>query len=383
MAHHNTVFAQLLRLVPRHEFDTLAAAHHQGRKLRIMTRWAQFVALSTAHLAGRQSLRDIVYNLQAQGSKLYHLGCRAVTRSSLSRVNERQSYSLYEALFARLYQRCQGIAPAHGFRFKNKLYSLDASLIDLSLQIFPWAHFARGKAAMKLHVGLDHQGHLPAFASITHGHTSDLAVARTLQFPTSSIVVCDRGYLDYAWFKSLTDKGVFIVTRPKRDAVYQIKQRHSADRKQGVTSDQTILFNGVKPRQIQMPRMRRIGYRDPETGKHYVFITNAFHLSAKTIADIYKQRWQIEIFFKWIKQNLKIKSFLGTSPNAVMTQIWAALCIALLLAYLKFTARLGWSTQQILRLLQLNLFMHRDLMALLRGDPPQSSQGHCKQLALV
>lgn len=383
MAHHNTVFAQLLKWVPRHEFDTLAAAHHQGRKLRTMTRWAQFVALSTAHLAGRQSLRDIVHNLKAQGSKLYHLGCRAVTRSSLSRINERQSYSLYEALFARLYQRCQGIAPAHGFRFKNKLYSLDASLVDLSLQIFPWAHFARSKAAMKLHVGLDHQGHLPAFASITHGHTSDLAVARTLQFPTSSIVVCDRGYLDYAWFKSLTDKGVFIVTRPKKDAVYQVKQRHSVNRKQGITSDQTILFNGVKPRQIQMPLMRRIGYRDPETGKHYVFITNAFHLAAKTIADIYKQRWQIEIFFKWIKQNLKIKSFLGTSRNAVMTQIWAALCIALLLAYLKFTARLSWSTQQILRVLQLNLFMHRDLMVLLRGDPPQSNSNHCKQLVLV
>ena len=384
MAYHNTVFAQLLKLVPRHEFDNLAAAHHQGRKLRTLTRWSQFVALSMAHLGGRHSLRDIVYNLKAQGSKLYHLGCRTVTRSSFSRVNERQPYSLYEVLFARLYQRCQDLAPAHGFRFKNKLYSLDASLIDLSLQIFPWAHFARGKAAMKLHVGLDHQGHLPAFAALTHGHTADLAVARTLQFPTASIVVCDRGYLDYAWFKSLTEKSIFIVTRPKKDAVYQVKQRHRVNRKQGITSDQTILFDGVKPRQIQMPLMRRIGYRDSETGKHYVFITNAFHLSARTIAEIYKQRWQIEIFFKWIKQNLKIRSFIGTSHNAVMTQIWAALCMALLLAYLKFIARLNWSTQQILRLLQLNLFMHRDLMALLRGDPSaQPDPDRHKQLVLV
>jgi hypothetical protein len=377
MAHHNTIFAQLLKFVPRHEFDRLAAEHHKGRRLRAMTRWTQFVALSMAHLSGRHSLRDIVYNLKAQSNKLYHLGCRAVARSSFSRVNEQQPYSFYEALFARLYQRCQGLAPAHGFRFKNKLYSLDASLIDLSLQIFPWAHFARGKAAMKLHVGLDHQGHLPAFTAITHGHTSDLAVARTVQFPKSSIVVCDRGYLDYAWFKSLTNKGVFIVTRPKKDAVYRIKQRHAVDRKYGITSDQTILFDGVKPRQIQMPLMRRIGYRDPETGKHYVFLTNAFHLSARTVAEIYKQRWQIEIFFKWIKQNLKIKSFVGTSQNAVMTQIWAALCIALLLAYLKFIARLHWSTQQILRLLQLNLFMHRNLMALLRGAPPDPS--NCDQ----
>ena len=208
-------------------------------------------------------------------------------------------------------------------------------------------------------------------------------MARTLQFPKASIVVCDRGYLDYAWFKSLSEKGVFIVTRPKKDAVYQVKQRHQVNRKHGITSDQTILFDGVKPRKIGMPLMRRIGYRDPITGKHYVFVTNAFHLSAKTIADIYKQRWQIEIFFKWIKQNLKIKSFIGTSRNAILTQIWAALCMALLLAYIKFTARLSWSTQQILRLLQVNLFMYRDLMALLRGDPPQSMPHGGKQLVLI
>lgn len=383
MAHHNTIFAQLLKLVPRHEFDRLAEAHHLGRKLRAMTRWSQFVALSTGHLTGRHSLRDIVYNLKAQGSKLYHLGCRNVTRTSFARVNERQPHTLYEALFARLYQRCQGLAPAHGFRFKNKLYSLDASLVDLSLTIFPWAHFALGKAAMKLHVGLDHRGCLPAFAAITHGHASDLSVARSLQFPPSSIVVCDRGYLDYAWFKSLTDKGVFIVTRPKKDAIYKVKQRHRVNRAQGVTSDQTILFDGVKPRQIGMPLMRRVGYRDPITGKHYVFVTNIFHLSARTIAEIYKQRWQIEIFFKWIKQNLKIRSFLGTSRNAVMTQIWVALCMALLLAYLKFVARLAGSTQQMLRLLQVNLFVRRDLIALLRGDPPKPAPESYNQLVLL
>lgn len=383
MAHHNTIFAQLLKLVSRHEFDRLAESHHRGRQLRVMTRWSQFVALSMGHLTGRHSLRDIVYNLKAQGSQLYHLGCRDVTRSSFARVNEQQPHTLYEALFARLYQRCQGLAPAHGFRFKNKLYSLDASLIDLSLTIFPWAHFALGKAAMKLHVGLDHRVCLPAFAATTHGHASDLSVARSLQFPPSSIVVCDRGYLDYAWFKSLTEKGVFIVTRPKKDALYKVKQRHRVNRKQGVTSDQTILFDGVKPRQIGMPLMRRIGYRDATTGKHYVFVTNNFHLSAKTIAEIYKQRWQIEIFFKWIKQNLKIRSFLGTSRNAVMTQIWVALCMALLLAYLKFTARLAGSTQQMLRLLQVNLFVRRDLIALLRGDPPQPPPESHNQLVLL
>lgn len=376
MAHHNTVLAQLLKLVPRHEFEKLAKAHHHGRKLRKLNRWSQFVALTMGQLSGRRSLRDIVINLQAQLSALYHLGCRAVARSSLARVNESQPYTLYEALFSKLYSRCSLRAPNHRFRFKNKLYSLDASIVDLSLSLFPWAHFCKGKAAVKLHVGLDHQGLLPAFATVTHGHTSDLAVARTLNLPKGSILVCDRGYYDYAWFKSLTEQGIFFVTRLKKDAVHQVTKRRTVDRTSGLTCDQTIQLTGVKPAKIGMPLLRRIGYRDPLTGKHYVYLTNSFHLSAKTIAAIYKERWQIELFFKWIKQNLKIKAFLGTTRNAILTQIWVALCTYLLLAFLKFSAKLNWSMQQLARLLQLNLFQRRDLFLLLRkqvdlDDEPQ------------
>jgi len=379
LAHHNTVFSQLLKLIPRHEFETLSQIHHRGQKLRKINRWSQFVALATAQLSGRQSLRDIVFNLNAQIQSLYHLGCRFVSRSSLARVNEQQPCTLYEALFAKLYRRCQSVSPRRRFRFKHKLYCLDSSLIDLSLKIFPWAHYAKGKAAMKLHVALAHQ----TFATITHSHTSDLEVARSLNFPQGSIVTCDRGYLDYAWFKTLTGKGIFFVTRPKKDAIYRVVERHRVNKNTGVTSDQTILFNGVKPRKIGMPLLRRIGYRDAETGKHYIFITNAFHLAADTIADIYRQRWQIELFFKWIKQNLKIKSFLGTSKNAVMTQIWIALCMVLLLAYLKHISKAVQSLQQILRLLQLNLFMKRDLIALLRGDPPPDRSEVNPQLELL
>jgi putative transposase len=377
------VFAQLLKLIPKHEFESLSQAHHRGQKLRKMNRWSQFVALATAQLAGRHSLRDIVFNLHAQARSLYHLGCRLISRSSLARVNEQQPYSLYQALFEKLYQRCQSVTPTQGFRFKHKLYCLDSTLVDLSLKIFPWAHYAKGKAAMKLHVALDHQSTLPAFATITHGHTSDLEVARSLGFPAGSIVTCDRGYLDYAWFKTLTDKGIYFVTRPKKDAIYRVVERHKIDKKTGITSDQTILFNGVKPNKIGMPLLRRIGYRDAETGKHYVFITNAFHLNAEIIANIYQQRWQIELFFKWIKQNLKIRSFLGTSKNAVMTQIWIALCMMLLLAYLKHVSRTSRTLQQILRLLQLNLFMKRELMALLRGDPPLDRAAASPQRVLL
>lgn len=383
MAHNNTVFAQLLKLIPRHEFEGLAKKHHEGRKLRKTSRWGQLTAMMFGQLAGRMSLRDIEANMKAQQNKLYHLGTKVTPRSSLARLNEVQPYKLYESLFSTLYARCQSSAPRHGFRFKNKLYSLDASLIDLSLKIFPWGHYALGKAAMKLHVGLDHRGLLPAFASITTGKTSDIEIGRTLKFPKGSIVAIDKGYVDYKWFKQLNDNGVFFVTRIRKNMLWRVNERRDVDRKKGLRCDQSITLTGIKPQKLGMPSLRRIGYRDFETGKCYEFLTNNFSLSAKTIADIYKQRWQVELFFKWIKQNLKIKSFLGTSKNAVMTQIWIALCTYLLLAYLKFSAKLGWSMQKMLRVLQLNLFMRRALLGLLRGDPPERIITNTSQLSFI
>lgn len=370
MAHHNTVFSQLLKLVPRHEFEALAKQHHQGRKLRKMSRWSQFVSLGLAQLSGRNSLRDIVSNISAQTSKLYHLGVAKVSRSSLARVNEQQPHVLYEELFNKLLTRCQGLAPKHGFRFKNKLYSLDASTIDLCLSVFPWAKFRTTKGAIKLHVGLDHSGYLPTLMTVTDGKVHDVTVGRTLKLPQQSIVVFDRGYTDYTWYNLLNDNGIFFVTRQKSNATYNIIERRQVSKKQGLTCDQTIKIKGAKTSECPIP-LRRIGYRDPETGKHYIFLTNNFKLAAKTIADIYKSRWQVELFFKWVKQNLKIKTFLGTSKNAVLTQIWIAMCMYLLLAYIKFCNKLSLSFQQMLRLLQLNLFERRDLVNLLNGHPPE------------
>lgn len=369
MAHHNTVFSQLLKLVPRHEFEALANRHHEGRKLRKMTRWSQLTAMMLAQLSGRSSLRDVVSNLSAQTAKLYHLGAGVVTRSSLARVNERQPYTLYEQLAGKLLARCQGHAPRHGFRFKNKLYSLDASTIDLCLSVFPWARFRTTKGAVKLHVGLDHDGMLPTFLSITDGKTHDITAARALQLPKGSIVVMDRGYTDYAWYNQLNFKGIFFVTRLRKNARYRVVERRKVLKSKGLTSDQTIQLTGTKAANCPIS-LRRIGYTDVQTGKRYYFLTNHFDLAAATIAEIYKARWQIELFFKWIKQNLKIKSFLGTTKNAVMTQIWIAICVYLLLAYLKFASVIGKSLQEILRLLQLNLFERRDLRGLLVGDPP-------------
>ena len=370
MGHHSTIFGQFLKLVPRHDFDTLATEHHAGAPLRRMTRYSQFVALATGHLAKRHSLRDIVANLGAQAARLYHLGARPVSRTSLARVNEEQPWTLYEALFAKLYQRCQRVAPRHGFSFQNKLYALDSSLIDLSLSVFPWAHYALGKAAMKLHLGLDQDGMLPGFAVVSESRVSDLAGARGLAFPRGSIVVFDKGYSDYGWLHALDRQGVFFVTRARANIDATVQAEHPVSGEDGVLADSTIAFNGKRPRQMGIRPLRLVAYLCPDTGKTYEFLTNIEHLSARTIADIYKSRWQVELFFKWIKQNLKLKGFVGTSKNAVLTQIWVALCLSLLLAYLKFSSGVAMSLQQIARLLQLNLFLRRDLLALLTNAPP-------------
>jgi hypothetical protein len=382
LSHNNTVFSQLLKLLPRHEFESLSKQHHSGRSFRTATRWSQFITMAMGQLSGRNSLRDIVESMSAQAHRLYHLGSAKLSRSNLARINEDKPAALYEALFGKLLQRCQSSAPGHNFKFKNSLYSLDASTIDLCLSAFPWADFRKTKSAVKLHVGLNHAGYLPEFVAITEGKKHDVKVGRMFNFPKGSIVAIDKGYNDYAWYKQLTDKGIFFVTRLKTNAKYQVTDRRSVARESGLTCDQTIEFTGLQTVKKCPVALRRIGYRDQVTGKKYVFLTNNFKLSAKTIADIYKARWQVELFFKWIKQNLKIKSFVGTSKNAVMTQIWIAMCMYLLIAFIKFQSRLTKSLQQILRLLQLNLFEKRDLMALLRGDPVNDRPTNANQAEL-
>lgn len=383
MAHCNTVLNQFLHFVPRHEIESLSAEHHQGRRFRKAGRWSQFVMMAFAQLSGRCSLRDVIAGLSSQAHKLYHLGAGVLARSTLARINNDKPAALYEALFGRLLGRCQTVAPGHGFRFKNKLYSLDATTIDLCLSVFPWARFRRAKGGIKLNVGLNHEGYLPEFVGIHEAAHHEVNWARVLQLPSGSVVVMDRGFTDYGWYKQLIEQGIFFVTRMKENADYRVIDRRPVNRAQGLICDQSIEWAGYYSRRACPHTLRRIRYQDPESGQEYVFVTNAFHLSPKTIADIYKARWQVELFFKWIKQNLKIKTFFGTSKNAVMTQIWIALCIYLMLAYLKFKSGLGLSMQHMLRLLHLNLFERRDLMALLRGDPPKLDLTNPNQMKLI
>ena len=371
MAHSNTVLNQLLKLIDRHDFQILENDQFRPlRKYRTLSLWGQFVTMMFAQVTSRASLRDICGSLQTQGGRLYHLGIRQVKKSTLADANNKRPAEFYQAFFEKTYQRCAAIAPGKKkFRFKNKLYSLDASTIDLCLSVFPWARFRSAKGGIKLHAVLDHDGHLPCFASITDAKTSDLSFARTLTLPAGSVVAADRAYIDFSWLYALNERKNYLVTRLKSNIKYRVTERRPVLKNKGITSDQTIILTGPKAGDCPIP-LRRIGYRDPDTGKQYFFLTNNFHLAAKTIADIYKARWDIELFFKWIKQNLKIKTFLGSSRNAVMTQIWIALITMLVLTYMKFLANLGQSITQIQRLLQLSLFKRQSLWALF--DPPSA-----------
>lgn len=364
MAHSSTILSQLLQLVSRHDFKTVEEnGFRPDRKFRTLTRWNQFVAMMFAHIAGRASLRDITSQLQAHARRLYHLGVKTVKRSTLADANHDRPADFFEVLFHHLYAKCSAVAPKKKFKFKCKLYSLDSSTVDLCLSLFPWAKFRTTKGGIKLHTLLDHDGYIPAFVHVTDAKTPDLAAAKLLDLPPGSITVFDRGYIDFAWFRQLHEKGTLFVTRMKRGIKYKVIERREVNASKGLTSDQLILLTGAKAKECPII-LRRIGYKDPETGKHYFFLTNIKHLAARTICDIYKDRWQVELFFKWIKQNLKIKTFFGTSRNAVLTQIWIALIALLLLAYYKFRAKLGQSLTQILKLLQLNLFSRRNLWEL-------------------
>jgi putative transposase len=360
MQNSTTVFSQFLSLVPKSVFAKLSKQHKAKRTPRTFSRWSQFVHLLHAQLAGCKSLRDGILGMNAATNRLYHLGVKPVSRSTFADANNERPYTFFEALFGELYKRCLPQAPQHKFSFENKLFSLDASVVDLCLTLFPWAKFRTTKAGIKLHTLLDHDGYLPAVVTVTEAKCHEVNIAKLFKLPKGSIVVFDRGYIDYTWFRQLCKSDVFLVTRLKSNARFRVIERNPADRARGVTSDQIIqVADGDKTLTL-----RRVGYRDQETGKCFQFLTNHMTLPARTIADIYKERWQVEIFFRFIKQNLKIKSFLGNSKNAVLSQVYVALIAYLLLAYQKFMSKIGTSLYYLARLVQRNLFQQCEILDL-------------------
>lgn len=362
MAHSTTILNQIASFFPRHDFEKLAHKHHRGQKFRSFNRWSQFLAMTIAQLTSRKSLRDLVDNIRVQKKRTYHLGMKSTSRATLARVNEQQPYEIYQETFFQLLHKCQAHAPRHNFKFNGKIYLLDATTVKLCLSVFSWAQYRKTKGAIKLHFGLDADGHLPVFMDMSNGKKHEIKWARSLNLPSGSCVVFDRGFTDYNWYDTLDKRKITFVTRIKSNAkVYGFGNRRKPDSPH-VLEDQKVKFKGYTF------TFRRIVYLDPETGITYQFLTNSRKLKASEVAAIYKERWQIELFFKWIKQNLKVKTFLGTSENAVLTQLWIALCVYLMLAYFKFMAQFRGSLSDLLRLLQLNIFERRPLSDLLR--PP-------------
>lgn len=370
-----SIFAQLLRHVPRGEFQAAVAKHEAERHARGFSSWAQFVSMMFCQLGHAQSLREITQGLAASEGKLRHLGVEtAPSRSTLAYANLHRPWQMYQTLFERLFQRCAMEAAARGqrkFRFKHKLLSMDSTMISVCLSAFDWARYRQNKGAVKLHLVLDHDGYLPKFAVVSDGKTSDLKVAREQEFEAGTVVVFDRGYTDYRWWLRLSEQKVFFVTRLQDQAAYGIVEPRTVPKGGSVIRDEVILLEALQE-QGPVARMRRVEVWVEEKKETLVFVTNHLKLAASTIAAIYKDRWQIELFFKAIKQSLRIKTFVGTSANAVMIQIWTALIAMLLLRHLQLRATYGWSLSNLVAILRQQLFVYRDLPAWLNApfDPP-------------
>jgi hypothetical protein len=365
-----TIFGELLKLVPRYQFEKAVEQYQGDRYVKSYTTWHQYITILFSQIKRKDSIRDIVTGWDAFESRWYHLGMRDIRRSTFSDANNKRDYQIFESLFYHLLSRCRDYTPKHRFKFNNPLFSIDASVIDLCLSVFPWAKFRKTKGAIKLHCLYDHSGALPSFVTITDGKRHDVTAAKKTELPLSpdSIVSMDRAYIDFKWLNSLDENGVWFVTRAKSNIDFVVAGQHPASGK-GVRKDRTILLNGPRTRNYYQKELRLIEFYDEETKKKLVFLTNNRKLAASTIAAIYKSRWQIELFFKWIKQNLKIKSFLGTSKNAVLTQIWVAMSYYLLLTYIKYQTKYGHSLLTLSRNIREMLFERKNLIDILTLKP--------------
>ena len=380
------IFSQLLQFFPRLEFEALVRQHRAERHARGFTCWGQFVAMLFCQLGQAQSLREICGGLASCEGKLRHLGIpRAPKRSTLAYANEHRPWALYPSVFQSLYQRCQHVLGAQRrFRFHNPLLTLDSTLIDLCASLYDWAHYSRYKGAAKLHLVLDHQGYLPQFVVITAGNVPELQVARRLRFAPGTILVFDRGYVDYWWYELLTRQGVFFVTRLRHDAHYRVVETRPVPPTGKILCDQIIRLGSHWYRRKGL--LRRIEIAVPAGEEPLVLLTNHLTFGPTTISRIYKDRWQVEVFFRALKQNLRVKSFVGTSPNALKIQIWTALIAILLLKYLQLRASFGWSLSNLVALLRQQLFVYRDLFTWLNQPfepPPALQTARALQLPLL
>lgn len=367
-------FAQLLALTDRVAFARAMRQHQAERGAKGFSCWDQFVAMLFCQMGAAHSLREICGGLATALGKLVHLGVRRTpTRSTLAYANAHRPWQLYETVFYDVLRGCQALAATkrRRFRFKNPLRTLDTTIIELCASVFDWARFQRTKGAIKLHLQLDHQGCLPCWALITEGDVNDVRVAQTLAFAPGTIVVIDRGYLDYALYHRWTVTDVGFVTRPRTNMLYEVLDQRPVPTRGAVLADEVIRLTSLHAADRCPVPLRQVTIWDEPQQRPLTFLTNLMHLAASTIAAIYKERWQIELLFKALKQHLKIKTFVGTSENAVQIQIWTALIAMVLLKFLQLKSTWPWSLSNLAALLRFNLLTYRNLWAWL--DAPFES----------
>jgi hypothetical protein len=380
------VLAQLMEFLPRHEFDRCIRRYHGNRRVREFSCRDQFLGMAFAQLTYRESLRDIETCLRAMQPKLYHAGFRGrIARSTLADANERRDWRIYADFAHVLIGMAQKLYVNDGFAvdLNAAAYAFDSTTIDLCLSLFPWARFRRRKGAVKLHTLIDLRGNIPCFIHISHGKMHDVNALDKLVLEPGAFYIMDRGYVDFARLFTFTQQMAFFIVRGKRNLDFARQAYRSVDKSTGLRSDQKIVLKGTKTSKLYPVALRRITYVDAETQKRFTFLTNNLTLPALTIAKRYKCRWQVELFFKWIKQHLRIKAFYGTSPNAVKMQVWIAISVYVLVAIVKKELKLDRSLYEILQILSVTLFEKTPIFeALTSQNYPNQDTSRCNQLSL-
>lgn len=381
-----TIFSQLMDFLPLYEFRAIVKRYDGDHKVQSFSCLDQFLCMAFAQLTYRESLRDIEACLRAAHSKLYHMGIRGrVSRNTLANANSVRDWHIYRDFGQVLIRISKPLYADTGFgvEIKHTAYALDSTIVDLCLSLFPWAKFRRAKGAIKIHTLIDLLGNIPAIIIVTCGKIHDVNILDQLIFEAGAFYIMDRGYLDFARLYKIHLSSAFFVTRAKKNFRFKRLYSRPVDKTIGIQCDQIITLGGFYPRKDYPEKLRRIRYFDKSTNKHFVFLTNNFTLPPATIAQLYRSRWQIELFFKWIKQHLRIKAFYGTSENAVKTQVWIAISVYLLVAIVKKHLKLNPSLYTILQIISVTVFEKTPLLqALLHSDHTSHNDHPCKQLTL-
>ena len=386
MREAKSIFSQLISFLPKRDFRRIVQKYKGNKRIRSFSCWDQFLCMCFAQLTYRESLRDIEACLRAMGSKLYHVGIRGkVSKSTLSYANDKRDWRIYRDFASILIKEAKRlyVNESFGVELKETVYAFDASIITLCLTLFPWAQYYKTKGGIKLHTLIDLRGNIPVFIAISEAKMNDVNALDWLPFEAGSIYIMDRGYIDFTRLYVINQASAFFVIRAKKKMKYKRLYSHPVNKVTGVCSDQTIKLTGVNSAKNYPQKLRRVRYFDKKNKCYLLFLTNNFTLPAKTIADLYKNRWKVELFFKWIKQHLRIKKFYGTSFNAVKTQIWIAISTYVLVAIVKKKLKIDKSLYSFLQVLSLTLFEKTYILQAVKEDgEPQKSDRSCNQLNL-